>query len=243
MHLGPFNAPLALAARPIMAVFWAIFATQIFAILVVAVLNVFTADWASAQFRDGGDVTARWMIYTLAAFCVLVAMSLWSERIGAGPFAGSMRASSDWIALGAVTGPIILMLTTFLVGLLFSNGEPGWMYREGGDPQMFSRAAFGPIMIGAVILVAPLVEEIGFRGIAMGCLLARGWPPLAATVLTAAAFTGLHTNYVLPALIPVFIVGLYLGALRIVSGSMAAPIAAHVSANAVNVLVMAISLA
>jgi membrane protease YdiL (CAAX protease family) len=243
MRTGPYNTPLTLASRPIMAVFWAVFATQIALIIIVVVLNALSGGWASAQFREGGDAAARWTIYTLGSFAVLVAMSLWSERIGAGPFGGTLRAPPDWVAIGAVTGPVIITLTSSFAGILFSNGDPGWMYRDGFDPSLFGRAAFGPMMICAVVLVAPLVEEIAFRGIGLGCLLARGWPPAAATALTAAAFTGLHVNYTLPALIPVFIMGLYLGALRVISGSMAPSIVAHISANSVTMMMFALSLA
>ncbi|MEM1149547.1 MAG: type II CAAX endopeptidase family protein [Pseudomonadota bacterium] len=242
MYSGRFNTPNSLASKPIMAIFWAVFAAPVALYSVVIVLDAVSGGWASDQFREGGDISSQWLIYTLGTFAALVAMSVWSQRIGAGPFGGDLRSTGDWIAIGAVTGPIILTLTSALVAFLFSNGDPGWMYREDFDPRLFSMEAFGPIFICFAVVLAPLVEEIAFRGIALGCLIARGWPPIAATVLTAAAFTGLHVNYVLPALIPIFIMGIYLGALRIVSGSMAAPIAAHMSANGVNVLVMAIAL-
>ncbi|MEL6661602.1 MAG: type II CAAX endopeptidase family protein [Pseudomonadota bacterium] len=242
MYKGPYNTPMALASRPLMALFWAVFATQVALIAVVILLNVLFSGWASAQFQPGGDVSSQWLIYTLGNFAVLVAMTLWADRIGAGPFGGSIRSSSDWVAIGAVTGPIILTLTSALVGMLFSDGDPGWMYREDFDTRIVSGEAFGPLMICFAVLLAPVLEEIAFRGIGLGCLLARGWPPIASVVLTSAAFTGLHMNYVLPALIPIFIMGLYLGALRIISGSMAAPIAAHVSANGISMLVLALSL-
>lgn len=241
MILGPYSAPLALASRPFISLFWAVFAPALTLFVLVFLLNLVSGNWASAQFQEGGDLPSRFLLVSLAYFAVFAAMSYWSDQIGAGPFGGPIRSSGDWVAIGAVTGPVVLTISTALVASLFSNGDPDWAYRDGYDASLFSAEALSPMLIAFAVLLAPLVEEIGFRGFGMGCLMARGWHPIAANILTAALFTALHTDYTLPALIPIFIMGLYLGALRVVSQSMAAPIAAHISANAVSMIVFAIS--
>ena len=237
MILGPYNAPLALASRPLMALFWAILAPTLAAYIVISGANLLTAG----SFEIGSEPRLRFVILAVTYGIVFAAMSLWSERIGSGPFGGPMRSSGDWIAIGAVTGPVIMIITTQLVGALVSNGDPNWAMREGTDTSMFTAAAISPLMIATGVLLIPLVEEIGFRGFGMGCLLARGWNPVLVNLVVAGAFTALHTSLSPFGLIPVFIMGLYLGALRIVSQSMAAPIAAHISANAVSMLVFIIA--
>lgn len=233
MLLAPYNIPASLANRPFAAVFWTILAPTVILYAISFVLNIVTGGWIERILGEGGSLEAQWMLFALAHFTVFAAMSFWSESIGAGPFAGPMRTEGDWVAIAVITGPILHVMTVSMVTLVFSGGDPEWMYREGFDARLFSSAAITPVMVAFVILLAPLVEEVAFRGIALGCLIARGWSPVAAALVTSAVFAGLHVNYVLPALIPVFITGLYLALLRVASGSMAAPILAHISTNAV----------
>lgn len=233
MLLAPYAIPSALVRRPFAAVFWPVIAPTLTLYAVAFAISPFAGDWLSRTLGEGGSVEARWLLFTLAHFVLFAAMSAWSDQIGAGPFAGPVRISREWLGVASVTGPLVHIIAISVVTALFSNGDPDWMYREGFDTSLFSPSAITPIMVAFLVLLAPLVEEVAFRGIALGCLIGRGWSPLLASVLTSAVFAGLHGNYVLPALIPVFITGLYLSFLRIASRSMAAPIAAHVSTNAV----------
>lgn len=233
MLIAPYAIPSVLARRPFAAVFWAVLAPTLSLYAVAFAISPFAGEWLSQTLGEGGSVNARWFLFTIAHFVLFAAMSAWCDAIGAGPFAGPLRTSGEWLGVAMVTGPLVHILAVALISALFSNGDPDWMYREGFDTRLFSPAAITPVMVAFVVLLAPLVEEVAFRGIALGCLIGRGWSPLLASLLTTAVFAGLHANYVLPALIPVFITGLYLSLLRIASKSMAAPIAAHMSTNAV----------
>lgn len=82
------------------------------------------------------------------------------------------------------------------------------------------------------IVTAPIFEEMAFRGLFLGCLLARGWNPWIAIGVTAAAFASIHGQYYLPGLLSVFVGGLLFGALRVLTGGLAAPIMAHMTMNA-----------
>jgi membrane protease YdiL (CAAX protease family) len=66
-----------------------------------------------------------------------------------------------------------------------------------------------------------------FRGLLLGCLLARGWSPWTAVLVTAVAFASIHGQYFLPGLTAVFVSGCLFGWLRVISGGLAAPILAH----------------
>lgn len=81
------------------------------------------------------------------------------------------------------------------------------------------------------VVMAPIFEELVFRGLLLGCLLARGWNPWLAVAVTSAAFAGIHSQYYLPGLTSVFIGGLLFGWLRIMSNGLAAPILAHSAMN------------
>lgn len=82
------------------------------------------------------------------------------------------------------------------------------------------------------VIAAPVFEEMVFRGLLLGCLLARGWNPWIAVAVTAAAFASTHGQYYLPGLVSVFVGGLLFGWLRIISGGLAAPLLAHAAMNA-----------
>lgn len=232
---------MALSARPFMALFWMVFAPTVFAYGLGLLGNLLTGGWLGEALATGSPASQRWLIFCVIQAALFVALTLWSERIGAGPLGAPLASGADWIAIGALTGPLVLLLAGGLTQFLFVEDYPNWPYREAFDTSLVDRAALGPAMIVFAVLLAPFIEEVTYRGIGMGCLLARGWSPLASVLLTSALFTALHFQYVLPALIPIFLIGLYLGALRILSGGIAAPISAHISANGVSLLAFAMA--
>jgi uncharacterized protein len=83
------------------------------------------------------------------------------------------------------------------------------------------------------ILPAPFVEELYFRGLLYPAL-QRKLGNIAAIVLTAAAFAGMHASQLASTLAPLvmlFIVGLILTVIRALSGSVAAAFLFHVVYN------------
>lgn len=93
------------------------------------------------------------------------------------------------------------------------------------------RIAFG---LGAIVL-APLVEEILFRGIAYPLLRLRVGAPLAA-VATALAFAAIHVN--LLTFLPLVVIGLVLVWIYEWSDNLLAPIVSHALFNAVNFVML-----
>lgn len=83
----------------------------------------------------------------------------------------------------------------------------------------------------ATIFLAPLVEEILFRGIAYKAIRDRGHPQLALAA-SAILFGIIHLNA--PILIPIIMLGVVLALLYERSGTLLAPITAHATFNAVN---------
>jgi len=89
-----------------------------------------------------------------------------------------------------------------------------------------------PAMLGATIIVAPAGEEVMFRG-----FLFRGWARSQRTVWPAIVvisllWAALHVQYDWAGILQIFIVGLYLGWLRLRSGSMLLTFVLHALFNA-----------
>lgn len=188
-------------------------------------------------FAGMDNVTPELVRNLTLIMCVIVTLhfalvTYWSEHIGAGAFAGDMRASSAWIVAAAMLGPLCLIMPTLLVGSFF-GGEENWIYSEDYNPAFDAPENQGLAVLFYAILLAPVVEEVVFRGVAMGAMLARGINAAGAVVVSSAAFTFIHGQYSPGALMVIFLAGLGFGALRILSGTIIVPIVAHMSANTV----------
>ena len=228
--MGPYNTPLALAREPLMAFFWVILAPILF--LTGAAL---IADQFIAPFEN--DPTAEIAAYhTLwRTTCVVMAVwfgliSYWSDWLGAGPFAGSVRAQSRWLIIGVIIGPALLILPSLIVASLMPEGE--WRFRGEVNADIFAPQNWTLAYIFIAVILAPVVEEITFRGIAFGALISRGIGPIAVIILSSLAFAISHLQYTPAAMIVVFLSGVGFAVLRLLSGTVIVPIVAHSVANA-----------
>ena len=87
------------------------------------------------------------------------------------------------------------------------------------------------VLVGAALLaivLAPIAEELFFRGFVFGGLI-RGLGPWGAAILSAALFMLAHRAPV--TFIPIFIIGLLLAWTYLKSGSLWYPILAHMGYN------------
>jgi uncharacterized protein len=83
----------------------------------------------------------------------------------------------------------------------------------------------------AVVIVAPISEEIAFRGFLFRGLSASWLGVSGAMILTSAAWAGMHVQYDAITLAQIFLIGLLLGWIRWASGSTLLTIMLHVLAN------------
>lgn len=232
--MAPYNTPYALAREPVMAFFWAVFAPVLFlngaAILTLAILpeTALEADQEIQAYH------LLWRFTCLAMALWFGLMSVWSNWLGAGPFAGRMLAPTSWMIFGIFLGPVLLILPSLLIGGLMST--EGWQYREAVNTAIFAPQNWSLAYIFIAVLMAPIVEEVAFRGIAFGALIARGIRPIWAVTLSSALFAFSHLQYSFPAMIIVFLSGLGFALLRLRSGTIIVPILAHMSANSVVLL-------
>lgn len=90
-------------------------------------------------------------------------------------------------------------------------------------------ADYGVAWVVATIVLPPLVEELGFRGLGMGYLLRARVPFALANVVQALAFAAFHMNVVQG--VYTFVVGLVLGYLAYKSRSVIPAMAMHAGYN------------
>lgn len=100
---------------------------------------------------------------------------------------------------------------------LLSGRQPGWVYLY---------------LIGLAVLVAPVVEEVVFRGIALPLLIQRmGKAP--AVILVSLVFSAMHAH--LTSFVPLFVIGAAFSLAYLRTGDLAVPILMHTVFNAVNI--------
>ena len=157
-------------------------------------------------------------------------VSVWSNWLGAGPFAGAMRTSWRWLVAAAIIGPAVLVVPSLIADVLM-GGQEGWAFAEGYDRGWDAPENQSLATLFYVLILAPVTEEVTYRGVALGALVARGVGAAGAAVLSSSAFALIHLQYSPAALAVVFVAGLGFATLRLVSGTMIVPVVAHIAAN------------
>lgn len=233
MTTGPFQTPLALVREPLMAIFWVMLAPPLF--LTGAAL---LALQFIPEFDPGTpDEIAAYHLLWLMSCCGMAAwfglMSVWSNAIGAGPFAGGMQTEPRWLMIGLIAGPMILIIPTIIVSSFMT--EPGWQYNSDVNEEIFAPQNWSLAYLFVAVIMAPVVEEVAFRGVALGAIIARGFSPVAAVTVSSLAFAFSHMQYSPAAMFVVFLSGIGFAVLRLLSRTVLVPIVAHMAANA-NVL-------
>ncbi len=149
-------------------------------------------------------------------------------RLGS-PQTGWFEAAGLGLLLIVLIGPIEILLYRIAGIGLFTDGR--WLLEGLRSPVWLG------IVIAAVVL-APLWEEITFRGFLLSAL-AKGplgfWP---AAVISSLIWTFLHWGYSWPGLTSVFMAGIGLSWIMKRTGSMRAVVVAHSVINAFSLSVI-----
>ncbi len=155
-----------------------------------------------------------------------------------------LRGSAQQVGLGVVAGFAGLVLAGLVAALTqLVMGQP-LVSSVGELADTMADASPWPLVVLALLagFGAPVVEELAFRGLLYGALEKRGQAKAACVVISAVAFAMFHFE---PARFPVLLViGLTLSAVRAVTGSTRASIAAHMANNfpaSISLLVLAFS--
>lgn len=137
-----------------------------------------------------------------------------------------------------------ILLSTLLVLQLGDWARSEWLEPVFGEMEeqeivdsMKNTTGVG-LKVGLIVtacLVAPIVEELIFRGYIYG-VLKRFSNPVFAMVVAGALFAAVHLN--LPALVPLWVLAVILTLTYELSGSLWVPIGIHAGFNTINVFMM-----
>jgi membrane protease YdiL (CAAX protease family) len=214
---------------------------QVVGLFVVIVAIMITLSGTAAWIRESELApTAKTLLIAAALFCVYLlewAIAWGLARAASQPLAQAVGLrkfdAGKWVpaAIGAALVARIVAAAWSLV-LRFAHAKaPG----PGLDvTRLMPSGLLGVAMtVLMTAVLAPLVEEIIFRGIAYSALRDRFGDVLGA-VFSAGMFAILHPNAY--AIVPVFVLALMLSALFRRSGSLWVPVIAHMSFNALGLV-------
>jgi len=185
-----------------------------------------------------------WMIGTASMFQIIaVLMFLMRPDSAAHSWSRPKSALIGAVALAAAWFP--LQALGIAVGSLqMALGGPAVPLEGHSTLQLLAETPLHLrewLLIGGVVIVAPALEEIMFRGALLGALRRGGFDPWSGILLCALIFALLHIpalvgGAVAPGLAMLFALGVVLGWCVARTGSLAASITAHMLFNALNIL-------
>jgi membrane protease YdiL (CAAX protease family) len=168
-------------------------------------------------------------------YSILVLIALWIARFFPRPRSalGLRRFRARWVWIS-----FVVVLVTLAVGIalepLLHGGEEQGLAPDEWQPEHATAFALNSAMI---VLVAPFVEELFFRGIGVRALTVFG--TTAAVLLTGIVFGGVHG--VAGALPPLTLFGIGLAWVRVRSASIWPGVIAHATYNGIGVAFLALS--
>jgi membrane protease YdiL (CAAX protease family) len=168
-------------------------------------------------------------------YAILVLIAIGLSRFFPSPMSalGLRRFRWRWVWISFVVVFLTLAVGIALEPLLHGGEEQGLAPDE-WEPEHATAFALNTAMI---VLVAPFVEELFFRGIGVRALTIYGAP--AAILLTGIVFGSVHG--VLGALPPLVLFGIGLAWIRVRSASIWPGLIAHATYNGIGVAFLALS--
>ena len=199
-------------------------------VAVVAMLRVKNLD--IEQFAQ--DLVTNgffWSVAVIAAAPITVGLTLLFTALAGG------ITVRDYLALrwrgGKVIAKWCAVLLVFVIAtdlgmyLLHGSIVPEFMEK------VYATAHFAPLLWFAFVVVAPVTEELFFRGFMFKGIRHSSVGPAGAIVLTSLTWALMHAQYDLYGITVIFLGGLLLGYARLRSGSLYVPIAMHILQNIV----------
>jgi membrane protease YdiL (CAAX protease family) len=192
-------------------------------------------------FAEDPETTGRILLAVSAVLgwgAVVVGTWLWLRYRGAWDRAWLVghQPRSAWLPSligvgGAIGGFVLVQLVVGLLTWITGTEPPEQEIFELLDDPLIAW-----VMGGLAILVAPAVEEIVFRGVMLD-VMARRWSWGIAAIAQAAVFSAIHIEtLVSPAMfLALGLLGYLFAWLRRVTGSLIAPIVAHLVFNATSI--------
>ncbi len=173
----------------------------------------------------------------LLAFVTIAAAPAW---VGVSVLAARLRKwrARDYLALVPPRRGEVMFGVACLAALLIGFDLFTWLLGRDVVPSFMVEAYKSArnsgslaLFLLAVVIVAPISEEVAFRGFLFRGLSASWLGVSGATIVTSAAWACMHVQYDAYTLSQIFLIGLLLGWIRWATGSTLLTIALHVLAN------------
>lgn len=233
-------------ARP-----WGLGATAIFAVVIAAVIvGVQLATEAlllhfqpvDADITGAGFLGLLLTVSTLVAAPVGIAMTLMAARLRRG------MTLAEYLALHVPRTVTVVHWVWYLLALaaLFHVAEYllGRPFVTEFELKVFRTAYSVPLLLLAVVVAAPCLEELFFRGFVFTGILASRLGIVGALLCTSAFWALMHVTQYAPAeLVLIFLGGLLLGYARWKTRSIYVPIGLHALWNLMSAIETMIELA
>jgi uncharacterized protein len=213
-------------------------------VLIMLLLAAFVANAVSLLFTDDlialtsgeGQMSefGTFVLLTILQLTLIVITAVfvvWPRALGGIHFFGgsTLRAILSGVAWGIPAWIIATLLAAIVAKVLGTfNVQP--------EPQVAEQVislADPVIAVLATVVIAPIAEELFFRGVALNAW-AREYGVRRAIVLSALLFALIHAS--LAAFVPIFVLGLALAIIYRRSGNLASSIALHATFNGISVL-------
>ena len=230
--------------------FWSPTATVGWALLVVAVFItvqvVVVIGWvivvsATDEARDSGSALAEvatngdvLSLSTLASAVICGALVLVLASVGRhSPTRESLALEKPNVASLAKWSALTLVLIAVSDGLTTLLGKP---IVPDFMTDIVANTTVLPLLWVALVLAAPLFEELFFRGFLIAGLRRGAVGDAGAIILSSLAWASIHIQYGLYEIGTIFVFGAVLGLARVGSRSLWVPVAMHMTANLVATL-------
>jgi membrane protease YdiL (CAAX protease family) len=224
---------------------WGFFATMTWAVVIMAThasLQLGTFAAVAKWYHTAPAEAAFWeLVYSATDNGYFFSLSIFVTTIvGCAAIARIVKLKPgsslvEYLAIKPVSLRTMLAWSALLVVLLFLEGAIGEVlglrFSDDFMPTIYATSSPAWMLWLAVIIGAPLFEETFFRGFLFAGLATSFVRPIGAAVVTAAMWTALHMQYDGVGTALLFFLGLLLGAARIASGSLLAPLGIHALEN------------
>lgn len=151
---------------------------------------------------------------------------------------------TEYLSIRAVPFNILVRWIGFLLGLVVLSDSIAILLGRPIVPPFMSAAyaTANPVWMiwVAVLIAAPLFEEVFFRGFLFKGLEASAMGPIGAVLVTASLWAAIHVQYDWYEIGTIFFLGLLIGAARVSTTSIVVPIALHAGASLVATIEVAI---
>ncbi len=239
----PEEAPMTAAARPwgpwatigwMLVTIAALIIVQIVVAIVFVVVQMSSGSRIRPEdFQTNGNLFASAALATAPVVIGLAALLIYLRGCSIGEYLALVRPSLRQSLISAA-GFVLLIAGIDLATQLLSRPIVSPVMAE------VYRTASLPLLLLALLVAAPLAEEVLFRGFAFRGIAQSHWGPGLAIVLPSLAWAALHIQYDFYMISTIVVMGLYLGWVRHRSGSLVLTILLHALANVIATVEMVV---